>query len=83
MIFEMEFFGIAPGMTVVEALPGEFPNVKVDTQDGVRLDWPEGWVHVRPSNTEPIYRSIGESTHRPWLEATLDQIAALAQRVMT
>jgi phosphomannomutase len=68
---------------LVEALPGEFPNVKVDTQDGVRLDWPEGWVHVRPSNTEPIYRSIGESTDRPWLEATLDQIAALAQRVMT
>jgi phosphomannomutase len=67
---------------LVEQLPGAFPEARCDTQDGVRLDWPEGWVHVRPSNTEPIYRSIGESTDPAWLEATLDKIAALAQRTM-
>ena len=67
---------------LVEQLPSAFPEARCDTQDGVRLDWSEGWVHVRPSNTEPIYRSIGESTDPAWLEATLDKIAALAQRVM-
>ena len=67
---------------LVEQLPGTFPEARCDTQDGVRLDWAEGWVHVRPSNTEPIYRSIGESTDPAWLEATLDRIATLAQRVM-
>jgi len=67
---------------LVEQLPGAFPEAKCDTQDGVRLDWPEGWVHVRPSNTEPIYRSIGESADPAWLEATLEKIAALAQRTM-
>lgn len=34
---------------------------KVDTQDGVRVDWPDRWVHVRPSNTEPILRIIAEA----------------------
>ncbi|HZY90827.1 MAG TPA: hypothetical protein VFE78_38740 [Gemmataceae bacterium] len=27
----------------------------------MRLDWPDRWVHVRPSNTEPIVRVIAEA----------------------
>ncbi|MCC6681776.1 MAG: phosphoglucosamine mutase [Phycisphaeraceae bacterium] len=34
---------------------------KLDFQDGVRVDWPDRWVHVRPSNTEPIIRLIAEA----------------------
>ena len=30
-------------------------------RDGVRVDWPDGWVSVRASNTEPILRIISES----------------------
>jgi phosphomannomutase len=33
----------------------------VDTQDGLRLSWPDRWLHVRPSNTEPIIRLIAEA----------------------
>jgi phosphomannomutase len=32
----------------------------ISDADGVRIDWPEGWVHVRASNTEPAYRVIAE-----------------------
>jgi len=38
-----------------------FADQKFDTQDGVRIDWPNKWVHVRPSNTEPILRLIAEA----------------------
>jgi len=31
-----------------------------NTADGVRLDFEEGWVHIRPSNTEPIFRIYAE-----------------------
>jgi phosphomannomutase len=33
----------------------------VDSSDGVRVDWPDGWVHVRVSNTESIIRIIAEA----------------------
>ncbi len=33
----------------------------VDSSDGVRIDWPDGWVHVRVSNTESIIRIIAEA----------------------
>ena len=29
--------------------------------DGLRLDWPDRWVQVRASNTEPILRVIAEA----------------------
>jgi phosphomannomutase len=44
-----------------ESLAGRWPEAKVDRQDGLRFDWPDRWVHVRPSNTEPIVRVIAEA----------------------
>ncbi|MES2176817.1 MAG: phosphoglucosamine mutase [Gemmatimonadota bacterium] len=46
--------------TVYAALRTAFADAKVDTQDGLRLSWPDRWVHVRPSGTEPIVRVIAE-----------------------
>ena len=46
---------------VYETLRRAFPDGGVDTQDGLRLSWPDRWVHVRPSGTEPIVRVIAEA----------------------
>jgi len=43
------------------ALRRRFADAQVDTQDGLRLAWPNRWLHVRPSNTEPIIRLIAEA----------------------
>ncbi|HEY3114024.1 MAG TPA: phosphoglucosamine mutase [Gemmatimonadaceae bacterium] len=51
----------APLDTVYEALKRNFPDAEVDTQDGLRLTWPDRWVHIRPSGTEPIVRVIAEA----------------------
>jgi phosphomannomutase len=47
--------------SVYNALRGAFPGAVADTQDGLRLAWPDRWVHVRPSGTEPIVRVIAEA----------------------
>ena len=46
---------------VYAALRSAFPEAQVDTQDGLRLDWSDRWVHLRPSGTEPIIRVIAEA----------------------
>jgi phosphomannomutase len=46
---------------VYEALKRAFPDAEADTQDGLRLTWPDRWVHIRPSGTEPIVRVIAEA----------------------
>ncbi len=42
----------------IETLFKEYPQ---NTQDGVKVIMPESWVHVRPSNTEPIVRIFIET----------------------
>ncbi len=46
---------------VYASLRAEFPEANADTQDGLRLAWPDRWLHVRPSGTEPIIRLIAEA----------------------
>lgn len=46
---------------VYGALRSAFADAAADTQDGLRLAWPDRWVHVRPSGTEPIVRVIAEA----------------------
>jgi phosphomannomutase len=43
------------------ALERRWPETKANRLDGLRLDWPDRWVHVRTSNTEPIVRVIAEA----------------------
>jgi phosphomannomutase len=43
------------------ALRQLWPMAKANEVDGLRLDWTDRWVHVRPSNTEPIVRVIAEA----------------------
>lgn len=37
-----------------------FKNERINTIDGVKIDFEEGWVHLRKSNTEPIIRIYAE-----------------------
>lgn len=44
------------------ALQEKYHNEQINTEDGLKIDFESGWVHLRPSNTEPIIRVYAEST---------------------
>ncbi len=46
---------------VFEKLVSKYSDLSPNTEDGVRIDFNEGWVHMRKSNTEPILRIFSES----------------------
>ncbi|MBS1260907.1 MAG: Phosphoglucosamine mutase [Calditrichaeota bacterium] len=53
--------GLNPG-GIRERIRGAFPDPQgVDERDGIRVDLEHAWVHVRPSNTEPIVRIFAEA----------------------
>src|SRR5439155_9953827 len=66
----------------VEALKKEFANEKIDTQDGIRIDWPNAWVHARPSNTEPIMRIIAEAPDRESAEKSISRVRAVVDAAL-
>lgn len=51
------------------------PNVSVTDIDGVKLDFPTSWVHLRKSNTEPIIRVYSEAS-------TLEEADELGKKLM-
>jgi phosphomannomutase len=57
-----------------DRITARYPEATADRCDGLRLDWPGRWVHVRASNTEPIVRVIAEA-------ATADEARTLARDV--
>jgi phosphomannomutase len=44
-------------------------SARVNTDDGVKIDLPDSWVHLRMSNTEPIIRIIAEAPERAAADA--------------
>lgn len=52
-----------------------FANERVNDIDGVKIDFADGWVHLRKSNTEPIIRVYSEA-------ATMEAADQLARKVM-
>lgn len=50
-----------PGLVAaLDCMEAAFPDAKPSRLDGLRLDWPGGWLLVRASNTEPIVRLVAE-----------------------
>ena len=46
---------------ILVAIQDKYKNeATISTIDGVKLDFDEGWVHLRKSNTEPIIRVYSE-----------------------
>lgn len=46
---------------VIKKLTDKYSKEKINTEDGLRIDFPDHWVHLRKSNTEPIIRCIVEA----------------------
>ena len=47
--------------TILDAIKKKYANEKITTIDGVKIDFPDYWVHLRKSNTEPIIRIYSEA----------------------
>ena len=49
------------GYIIVHIIKNNKINDKENDIDGVKIDFPQGWVHLRKSNTEPIVRIYSEA----------------------
>ncbi|RHX85185.1 phosphoglucosamine mutase [Leptospira stimsonii] len=58
---------------------GEFSSYSEETLDGLRLASEDSWIHIRPSNTEPIIRVIGEARTKKDLNSLLDRAGRLME----
>lgn len=55
-----------------------FNPVSIDERDGLWMDLGESWLHIRPSNTEPIIRMIGEAKSKGDLVKLMEKAVMIA-----
>lgn len=59
---------------ILEAMKERYRSEKITDIDGVKIDFPQSWVHLRKSNTEPIIRIYAEAH-------TMEEADALANDI--
>jgi len=72
---KISIVGLNPA-EVLAKLTKVFAHEKIDTQDGLKIVYNDGWVHIRSSNTEPIMRVYAEAI-------TQEKAEELAKMVMS
>lgn len=61
---------------ILLGLKEKYAEYPMNTEDGLKIEFPEGWVHLRKSNTEPIIRVYSEGNNP---EATNELSAKIIQ----
>lgn len=66
---------------IFSVIKGCYKQFKINDIDGVKIDFPQGWVHLRKSNTEPIIRVYSEAPTMEQAEKFGDAIIAEIKRI--
>ena len=64
---------------LLDALTTQMPDAAASRLDGLRLDWPDRWLLVRGSNTEPIVRFIAEAPSVAAAQALCDRARRVSE----
>lgn len=68
---------LTPGLDVdgiLQKMAEKYSTEKISTIDGVKIDFPENWVHLRKSNTEPIIRIYTEAKSQQEADVLAEKI---------
>lgn len=64
-----------------QAVVRQFRDARSDRLDGLRLEWPDRWLLIRPSNTEPIVRIIAEAPHEEEAKQLCESVASVLKNL--
>ncbi|MEN6296052.1 MAG: phosphoglucosamine mutase [Chloroherpetonaceae bacterium] len=57
-----------------ENIRNEFPTNEMNIEDGIKIFYPQSWVQIRKSNTEPIIRVISEAKNEELAQELINKI---------
>ncbi|MCB0731479.1 MAG: phosphoglucosamine mutase [Ignavibacteriae bacterium] len=67
---------------VIEEIKNKYSDQKINTDDGLRIDFDDHWVHFRKSNTEPIIRCIAEAQSEEDANKFIDKYFGVVKELM-
>jgi len=64
---------------ILERIKQEFSDGQIDELDGITVDYPDGWINVRPSNTEPLLRLNAEAINQVRLDELVTKVKSIIE----
>ncbi|APS39278.1 phosphoglucosamine mutase [Salegentibacter sp. T436] len=68
--------------SILKTMEEKYKNEEVSTVDGVKIDFPENWVHLRKSNTEPIIRIYTEAKSQAKADALAEDMIKEIEKII-
>ena len=72
----------AQAEVIIEKAKQVFTDAEVNTIDGCRFDFADGWVHLRTSNTEPVMRMIAETESEEAAGKYIEAVAKIRKEIV-
>lgn len=69
-------------ISIFKKIAEKYKNQPLNTEDGLKIEFDTDWVHLRPSNTEPIIRIYSESNSETTAENIAKRIMADIREMM-
>ena len=66
---------------ILDEVKVRFKDEEITDIDGVKIDFPDSWVHLRKSNTEPIIRIYSEASTMERADALADEIKKIIKEI--
>jgi len=75
--------GIDDPMELVDRITRFYPHDQISRIDGLKVVYDDGWVQVRPSNTEPILRVFSESQDETRAQQLINEMLDMVKQAST
>jgi len=67
---------------ILNSAKNTFVNAKINTIDGCRFDFDDGWLHLRTSNTEPVMRVMAEAKDKGTADKYIEEVIKIRKEVL-
>jgi len=74
--------GKSQAQQILDSAKGTFTDARLDTSDGCRFDFDDGWLHLRASNTEPVMRIIVEAKDQTTAQKYIDVVSNIRSKIL-
>ena len=67
---------------IIDMAKDKFCDAQINTSDGCRFDFDDGWLHLRTSNTEPVMRIIVEASNRAVAKKYMEEVSNIRSKII-
>ena len=66
---------------IIDKINNSYLGERRNTIDGLKIDFADGWIHIRSSNTEPVLRLIAESSSKERATSMISEVQKIIKEI--